>query len=177
MKRIPLRWLPGETTEQHTQRLLDAGWSDEEVFNEIRWIEVNKRASRGGVPGATLLEAIETGNIPAIADLLESDRFLVDACNENGETPLHIAAVTGNAEVAELILRYPADPNAMIYYINEQTDSGINSTPLSYAMSRLAKFAPDDYFNSFPSRWPVPKTTAAELEDTIALLIKNGATK
>ncbi|UCD63113.1 MAG: ankyrin repeat domain-containing protein [Candidatus Zixiibacteriota bacterium] len=65
--------------------------------------------------------AAEQGNLETVRTLLESDASLLNSRLENGQTPLHRAAYTGQTEVAGFLLAKGADVNA-------RTNSG--STPL-----------------------------------------------
>jgi uncharacterized protein len=59
-----------------------------------------------------LFEAIRRGQLPAIRTILDRDPKLIRAVDENGSTPLTLAAYwAGPAEVKELLAR-SADPNA-----------------------------------------------------------------
>ena len=58
-----------------------------------------------------LIEAIEKGNIEAVKQHLAADAD-VNAKDEEGLTPLHLAASWGHKEVAELLIANGADVNA-----------------------------------------------------------------
>ncbi|MGH9426994.1 MAG: c-type cytochrome domain-containing protein, partial [Terriglobia bacterium] len=65
-----------------------------------------------------LFEALRRGQLPAIRTILDRDPKLIRAVDENGSTPLILAAYwAGAAEVKELLAR-GADPNA-------KNDSGV----------------------------------------------------
>ena len=55
--------------------------------------------------------AADEGNLEAVKQHLAADTD-VDAKNEYGETPLHIAAPQGHKEIAELLITKGADVNA-----------------------------------------------------------------
>jgi ankyrin repeat protein len=72
-----------------------------------------------------LVRAGMTGNAAAAGVMLELG-FAVSAPGEHGATPLHIAAYSGSADVAELLLSRGADLEA--------TDGEWSSTPLEWAL-------------------------------------------
>ena len=80
--------------------------------------------AEGGVPGIVrillqmlknlnkdLLNEAKQGNAKGVEKLLAGGAY-ADARDEEGHTPLMIAAANGNAEMAKILLRYGADPNA-----------------------------------------------------------------
>jgi len=68
--------------------------------------EVNTRGNIGGVTPLHLA-AVNSINSPKdVAELLLANKADVNATNNNGETPLHLAALKGNKEVAELLRQH-----------------------------------------------------------------------
>jgi hypothetical protein len=63
--------------------------------------------------GASLHEAAEKGDLSRVQQLLASDANLLEAKNEEGDTPLHKAAAEGHAEVAKFLITQGADVNAV----------------------------------------------------------------
>jgi len=58
-----------------------------------------------------LIEAVEEGDVERVRGLLERGAD-PDARDEDGRTPLYIAAANGSVEVARLLLKHGADVNA-----------------------------------------------------------------
>ncbi|MBR1825408.1 MAG: ankyrin repeat domain-containing protein [Alphaproteobacteria bacterium] len=58
-----------------------------------------------------LIESIKQNNLPEVLNLLDKGEN-VNAANEQGNTPLHYAVATDNAEIAEILLAKGADINA-----------------------------------------------------------------
>ena len=56
--------------------------------------------------------AVKKGDLEKINALLKENPDLASSKDYGGETPLHWAAIKGNKEVAELLLKYKADVNA-----------------------------------------------------------------
>lgn len=54
--------------------------------------------------------AIARGDVASAISLLEADRSLIQACDRNGATPLHIAAQAGNRKLIEWLLDRRAKP-------------------------------------------------------------------
>ena len=72
-------------------------------------------------------DAASSGDLAKLKTLLNGNPDLVFSKDEQGATPLHAAALTGNGDVAELLLDHRADVNA-------RTNNG--STPLHYAAEK-----------------------------------------
>jgi ankyrin repeat protein len=69
-------------------------------------------------------EAVKNNNLPEVRRLIENDPNLVFSKDENGFTPLHLAAANGYRGMVDFLLTTKADVNA-------RDDSG--STPLHQA--------------------------------------------
>ncbi len=63
-----------------------------------------------------LLEAVIVGDVEKVKDLLTNGAE-VDVRDENGMTPLLLAAKKGNSEIVSLLLAHGADVNAQDYYL------------------------------------------------------------
>jgi ankyrin repeat protein len=70
-----------------------------------------------------LIIAVSSGDIKKVVELLSSGAD-VNVTNKNNETPLHLAAWKGYAEIASLLLKHGANVNA-------QENTGLR--PLHYA--------------------------------------------
>ena len=81
-----------------------------------------------GGPPKDIWEAAEQGDIEAVKEYLAIGTN-VNAKGEDGETPLHFAAIGGQKEIAELLIAKGADVNAM-------DDTG--RTPLDYDEGEIA---------------------------------------
>jgi len=60
----------------------------------------------------SLSEAVKLNDLPRIKELLEEEGADVNATDELGESPLHIAAVRGFLQAAEMLVAKAADVNA-----------------------------------------------------------------
>src|SRR5882762_8112045 len=69
-------------------------------------------------------KAVKDNNLPEVRQLLKNDPGLVFAKDENGFTPLHLAAANGHKDMVDFLLTTKADVNA-------KDNSG--STPLHQA--------------------------------------------
>jgi len=63
-------------------------------------------------PDGALIQATYDGNIAAVKQAL-NDGADVEAKDDDGDTPLHVAALNGYKEVAEILIAKSADVNAM----------------------------------------------------------------
>jgi ankyrin repeat protein len=122
---------------------------DREYSEIIAVIEEEERLRREEMscPNATvspvqdlITAAIRKGNTPGAIRLLESDKSLIQACDRQGATPLHIAAQRGNAELVEWLLRNRAN-------VRKQDLAGF--TPLDRAA--LAAHPQNDGAQRFPA--------------------------
>ena len=64
-------------------------------------------------PPLDIFEAAAMGNKPRVAELLSRQPELARAYSPDGFTPLHLASFFGHPEVAELLLKYHAEVNAV----------------------------------------------------------------
>mmetsp|Transcript_55877 Transcript_55877/g.118832 ORF Transcript_55877/g.118832 Transcript_55877/m.118832 type:complete len:198 (-) Transcript_55877:456-1049(-) len=71
--------------------------------------------------------ACSGGEIDKIKTLVEVDPSLVHATTRDGEHCLHLSALSGNVEVAKLLLEKGADPD-----IRSEWESGLRMHPLSW---------------------------------------------
>ena len=91
--------------------------------------------SSSDVSGNTPLhQAVYNGQGEIVRALLASSKAMLDATNDNGETPLVIACMTGNLMMASLLLDAGADPDKALLDGN---------TPLHYAASSGNRFIGD----------------------------------
>lgn len=74
-----------------------------------------------------LMDAVRSGDIEAVRRILGQDPAAVNERAPGGETPLHIAAENGMADIVRILLAAGADAHAV--------DAGEN-TPLSRAAAK-----------------------------------------
>jgi ankyrin repeat protein len=81
---------------------------DPDALEEMR-VRAQERAAN-----ATIHTAAEDGDVGRVAQLLAADPSLVHSPRRKDvpDQPLHVAALAGNRQVADLLLRYGADVNA-----------------------------------------------------------------
>lgn len=72
--------------------------------------------------------ACSGGELSKIKTHIESDPALVHATTRDGEHCLHLCALSGNAEVARLLLEKGADPN-----VRSEWEAGLRMHPLSWS--------------------------------------------
>jgi ankyrin repeat protein len=78
---------------------------------------------------AIFFDAVQSGDLPAIRELLARTPSLASARDGGGATPLHIAAFNGNREVVRLLVAQGADVNAR--------DRRFGATPAGWAIEYL----------------------------------------
>ncbi len=62
--------------------------------------------------GGEILDAAKSGDLERVKALLKQNPALILSRDNNGATPLHMAALNGNKDIVELLLAYKADANA-----------------------------------------------------------------
>lgn len=78
----------------------------------------------GAAAAGEIHEAVESGDLATVKDLIEKDAALLESRDGDGSTPLHIACIKGHLELARYLLEKGADPLA---------GDNENSTPLHIA--------------------------------------------
>jgi|Transcript_20981 hypothetical protein len=71
--------------------------------------------------------ACSGGELSKIQDLLSTDPSLVNTVTNDGEHCLHLSALSGNAEIVQLLLEKGADPN-----VRSTFEGGLRMHPLSW---------------------------------------------
>jgi ankyrin repeat protein len=66
----------------------------------------------GGYKVTCLLDAIAAGDVGAVESMVKADPGVAHVPAENGDTPLHVAAVLGDTRMAEVLLGAGASANA-----------------------------------------------------------------
>eukprot|EP00755_Sulcionema_specki_P001899 Sspe_Gene.26422::Locus_10936_Transcript_1_1_Confidence_1.000_Length_1225::g.26422::m.26422 len=72
-------------------------------------LDVKAKNTWGNLP---VHAAVESGHAPMISEVVKSDPSLVNARNNDGSTPLHLAACDGKIEVVRLLVELGADVEA-----------------------------------------------------------------
>ena len=60
-----------------------------------------------------VFDAVRSGDVARVRDLVVEDPAQISSTDENGDSPLHVAAWTRQTEVARLLLDLGGDPNTM----------------------------------------------------------------
>ena len=115
-----------------------------------------------------LIESVKQNNLPEVLNLLEKGEN-VNATNAQGNTPLHYAVATDNAEIAKVLLEKGADINA---------SNAMGWTPLKIAQEKqvpnvlpiLQKAVQDNKVDEKVSSPTSATFTSAEKEQYIALI-------
>lgn len=82
-----------------------SGWDDtDDLIEEDEFPHVSLERE--------ILWAANEGNIEVVEGILKKKPSAVHAIDRDGYTPLHKACYNNNYELAELLLKYKADPNA-----------------------------------------------------------------
>lgn len=82
-----------------------------------RWIVISAAALAfslgvGPAAGGDIHDATGAGDVPKVKELLAKNPALVNDREEDGSTPLHVAARLGQQELVQLLLAAKADPSA-----------------------------------------------------------------
>lgn len=122
-----------------------------------------------------LLKAIKKQNIEKIKSILSSRNIDVDF-KRNGQTPLHVAAVTGNAEIMKIILDLGPD-------VNIKSSDFHHKTPLHLAckyasvevIELLLRSGADVNSTDRYGNTPLHKASAKGMCDVVKLLLSKNA--
>lgn len=124
-----------------------------------------------------LFEAVKSGNVRAVRDLLADESLDVNCRHDYGWTPLLVAAVNGQTEIVELLLDAGADINITDEYSSAQK----MSYHLGYNYLRLSMARETEFSDLLSARVSFSGTTAlhyavlADSTKTAELLISRGA--
>lgn len=89
---------------------------------------IQQAGQRGGLdPNAKILSASQKNDVETVKAFVENERISPSYANSLGQTPLHIAAMWGNAETVDYLIKAGADVHA----INQLS----SATPLHVAAS------------------------------------------
>ena len=80
-------------------------------------------------PIVAMLTAVQTGDLAEVGRLLAENPSLATSTDENGATPLHLAALGGHREIAAALIDAGADVNAR--------DGEFGATPAGWAIEHL----------------------------------------
>jgi len=122
---------------------------------------LDKDAPANPATGGPLLHLAASFNQSNTVAVLIRHGAKVDAMDQNGFTPLHLAAIQGSTEVAELLLKNNADPNAPV--TSSSTESGQRVMPGMMGSRRTA------------GDTPLHLAALAGQTNIIDLLLKSGA--
>lgn len=78
---------------------------------------------------STIFSLIQANDFPKVQELLAKDATAINARQDTGFTPLHMAAKIGNEALVDLLLKAGADVNKTAYF-----QTGMNRTPLHMAV-------------------------------------------
>lgn len=126
-----------------------------------------------------MIKAAKNGNTLKLAELLDSDRSLINARDSDGSSPLHCAAWKGHADAVALLLQRGAD------VADENQNGHWGGTALHAAAHGnqravaevLIKNGADVNKVSFKGATPLQETYAHKATAVAKLLKANGATE
>ncbi|MHC1704037.1 MAG: ankyrin repeat domain-containing protein [Tenuifilaceae bacterium] len=141
------------------------------------WVKadfINEMRSKSSNPVQDVFEAIKTGNLDLLRVLIEKNSELLNAKDQNGTTPLHIASSGKQIEIQKFLLEKGADVNA------QESDL---STPLHYAAVRnhkegaLLLIEKGADINALDNEKHTPLHLASQngIMDIVTVLVKSGA--
>ncbi|MGA2034856.1 MAG: ankyrin repeat domain-containing protein [Thermoguttaceae bacterium] len=111
--KLAAKWIAVAATVNGANRI---GWVS---ITDLRRVPTQGAAKADTLPAPAaavsdtrIHDAAKTGDVAAIRALLEKQPTLISAANNDGQTPLHIAAKNGQREVAKLLLEKDAQVNA-----------------------------------------------------------------
>jgi ankyrin repeat protein len=88
---------------------------------------------------ADIFDTVRAGDVEKVTALLQADPKLAEARTEDGNTPLHLAALEGHAAVAKLLLDHRAQVNAR--GLREETPLHMAAYPRGAKYKRARKKA------------------------------------
>lgn len=123
-----------------------------------------------GIHAQEIFDAVRSGDLAKVKELVEKDPQLVEARNANQSTPLHVAVDVDNELIVRYLIEKEADPNA----VNRS-----NVTPLFYAKKvEIAKLLIEKGadINAQNSSFITPLLTASSQGrfEIVKLLIERG---
>lgn len=134
------------------------------------------RPSLPSVQTDDIHEAARNGDRISVMRILDKDRAMVNALNRYDQTPLHLAAEEGHADVVELLLSQGADVEVRDYYLSceELWAEFVEDTPelfghFSQARELLSSF----YYQNGCT--PLHLAAEAGHTDVAKLLLSHGA--
>ena len=127
-------------------------------------------------PALTFYEACGVGNAAEVARHLKEDPKLATSWNEFGWTPLHLAAFSGSAETARLLLDNGAD-------VNLRAKTKFRNTPLQAALltgqyetaKLLLEHGADPNVRQTKGFTPLQEAAFLGRRDLVDLLLAHGA--
>ena len=77
------------------------------------WLSLAAAENPGAGEQKDIFSAVGAGDLALVRAMLQKDKALVNARDERGATPLHMAAEMGQTEIVKLLLGSGANPNAL----------------------------------------------------------------
>ena len=93
-------------------------------------------------------DAVVDEDTDQVVELITKDAKLVNETNEDGETPLHLAADNGNVKIVKLLLAFGADVNGKDNDGSTPLHRAVQSSSAEVVEALLAKGADIDARNS-----------------------------